>query len=77
MPEDRAEHLAWCKERALEYVDRGDLVNASSSFISDMAKHPETKAYMDNLSLLFSAEITAAVMTNSPRRLRDLIEGCR
>jgi hypothetical protein len=32
----RAEHLAWCKERALEYVEDGDLINAVSSMISDM-----------------------------------------
>lgn len=42
MDEPREQHLAWCKERALAYVDRGDLVNALASFTSDMSKHPET-----------------------------------
>ena len=37
----RAEHLAWCKERALEYLDAGDLENAVTSMGSDLGKHPE------------------------------------
>ncbi len=40
--ETRHEHLEWCKQRALEYVDAGDLAGALGSFNSDMAKHPET-----------------------------------
>jgi hypothetical protein len=39
----REEHLAWCKERALEYLDHGDVVNAISSMLSDLNKHDETK----------------------------------
>ena len=37
-----AEHLKWCKERALQYADRGDLTGAAASMASDMLKHPET-----------------------------------
>ena len=40
---DRKEHLAWCKQRALEYVEAGDATNAVASMLSDMSKHPETK----------------------------------
>jgi len=36
-----AEHLAWCKVRALEYVERGDMLNAVASMASDLRKHPE------------------------------------
>ena len=36
----RAEHLAWCKERALAYVDQGDLQNAFASLILGGAEHP-------------------------------------
>ncbi len=39
----REEHLAWCKQRALEYVDRGELVEGVTSMLSDMDKHEETK----------------------------------
>ena len=42
MQMNRSEHLAWCKQRALEYVDKGDLVNAVTSMLSDLGKHPET-----------------------------------
>lgn len=38
----RAEHLAWCKERALEYVP-SDLSSAVASMLSDMNKHSETE----------------------------------
>jgi hypothetical protein len=37
----RAEHLAWCKERALEYVDRGELREAVTSMSSDPRKHED------------------------------------
>jgi len=39
----RAEHLEWCKQRALEYCDRGDPRGALTSMFSDLDKHPETK----------------------------------
>jgi hypothetical protein len=38
----RDDHLAWCKQRAVEYLDSGDLANALGSFKSDLGKHPET-----------------------------------
>lgn len=38
----RAEHLAFCKQRALEYVELGDLINAVGSMFSDLGKHDET-----------------------------------
>jgi hypothetical protein len=37
----RAEHLEWAKQRALAYVERGDLQNAFTSLASDLRKHPE------------------------------------
>lgn len=39
----RAEHLEWCRGRALEYLGRGDLLNAAASMGSDLSKHPETR----------------------------------
>jgi len=43
---NRAEHLQWCKDRALDYVKQNDLTNAFASFQSDMTKHPETDGHM-------------------------------
>ena len=40
---DRAEHLQWCKDRALEYVNAGQLDQALTSILSDLGKHPETE----------------------------------
>ena len=38
----REEHLQWCKDRAMQYVNDGDLVNAVGSMMSDINKHEET-----------------------------------
>ena len=42
LPLTRDEHLAWCKRRALEYVDAGDLTHAVASMASDLKTHPDT-----------------------------------
>ena len=39
----RAEHLEWCKQRAREYLEKGDATNAVTSMMSDIQKHPETE----------------------------------
>ena len=39
----RQEHLEWCKFRAFEYCDKGEIENGAISFLSDMSKHDETK----------------------------------
>lgn len=44
--EDRKQHLEWCKKRALEYIESGNINEAFSSFQSDMSKHDETKNHM-------------------------------
>lgn len=38
----RSEHIEWCKQRALEYVDMDDMGQAWASMASDLGKHPET-----------------------------------
>jgi len=41
----RAEHLEWCKQRALAYLEHGEffsIADAGASLISDLGKHPET-----------------------------------
>jgi hypothetical protein len=37
----RDEHLQFCKDRAMEYVKVGKLVEAVTSMMSDLSKHPE------------------------------------
>lgn len=48
----RQEHLEFCKKRALEYLDQGDVVNAIASMLSDLSKHEETKGIGEKLSPL-------------------------
>ena len=46
----RQEHLEFCKQRAMEYVEQNDLLNAVTSMMSDLTKHPETKSIGDTLN---------------------------
>ena len=43
-PMERSEHLAWCKRRALQYVEAGDLKQAVASMASDLGKHDDFRA---------------------------------
>jgi hypothetical protein len=68
----RAEHLAWCKQRALEYIDNGDVSNAWASMASDLTKHPETEnhaAIQLGMMMLMSGHL------NSAPEMRKFIEG--
>lgn len=42
---DRSEHLQWCKDRAMEYINTGDVTNGIASFTSDMSKHEDTASH--------------------------------
>jgi hypothetical protein len=69
---NRAEHVAWCKQRALEYVDAGDLQGAFTSMASDMGKHPEianNAVQMLGMGLLVNGHL------NTPQAMRDWING--
>ena len=48
----RDEHLQWCKDRAMEYVNAGDLQNAVASMMSDLTKHPDTASTGGALAML-------------------------
>lgn len=69
----RAEHMRWCKSRALAYVERGDLTNALASFGSDIRKHDETNT--DAANALLAMEGFRCVMANDAVGMRRLIEG--
>jgi hypothetical protein len=68
----RAEHLAWCKSRALQYVDAGNLPEAFASMASDISKHAETRghgAMSIGMTLLLGGRLATAA------QMRDFIEG--
>ena len=71
---DRAEHLQWCKDRALGYVDQGDLEQAFASFISDVGKHPETEA-VSKLVRELGFPMLMSGFLNTPALMRSHIEG--
>lgn len=62
----RAEHFAWCKQRAVEYVERGELANAVTSMLSDLSKHPGTAASADGIC----AQIGMFELMNGPTRAK-------
>lgn len=68
----RAEHLAWCKQRAIEYVDRGDVAQAWASMISDMSKHPGTT---DHAAIELGMLMVMAGHLKDPSEMRQYIEG--
>jgi hypothetical protein len=72
----QAEHMAWCKERALLDIDSGDLPTAVASLINDMTKHPETLkvAVLPSTKLLMARGMGLA-MAGDAKGLRSWVEG--
>ena len=68
----RAEHLEWCKARALEYVDAGNNEEAFTSMASDMRKHPETK---DHAAIGLGLQLLLGGHLEGPVKMREFING--
>ena len=70
----RAEHLAWAKERALEYADQHDTASAMSSLIQDLGQRPDTA---DSIGIVTDLMMPLAMMGDfeRPGELRKFIEG--
>jgi len=71
---NRSEHLQWCKDRALEYVDAGDNSQAFASMASDLGKHPETDG-AQNLCATMGIAMLVGGQLNSQHQMRKFIEG--
>lgn len=69
---NRAEHLQWCKDRAIEYARRGDIQGAYASFCSDMRKHEETESHIA-LDMGMMLMITGGLST--AQKMIDYING--
>lgn len=72
----RAEHLQWCKDRALAYVEAGDLENAFQSLASDLTKHPDLAGAV-LLNTQLGTELLIAGHLNSPEEMTKWINGFR
>lgn len=68
----REEHIEQCKAAAREYLKRGQLVDAVTSMMSDLQKHPETafppEHALSQLGLM-------AAMSHDRREVERYIEG--
>ena len=71
---NRQEHLQWCKDRALEYVDAGDLEQALASLTSDLGKHPETQHHVRDTCPL-GMQLLMAGHLSTPQEMREWITG--
>ncbi len=71
----RQEHMNWCKARALEYLEPGEFyspVEAVTSMMSDLRKHPDTAASTEGVLALLGLKAAAS---NDPTEARRYIEG--
>ena len=69
----RQEHLQWCKNRAMEYVNIGDFHQAFASMCSDTMKHPETKMHRTTNEL--GMGILMAGMLDTKAEMTKWIQG--
>ena len=68
----RAEHLAWCKARALDLVEAGDLTQAFASMVSDLGKHMAT---VGHIGIALGSQLLYAGQLDSPSKMRHWIDG--
>jgi hypothetical protein len=72
---NRAQHVEWTKSRALQELaaDGPDAVtNAISSFMSDLAKHPDTEHHA---ALMLGGRLALAGHLQTAPQVREFIEG--
>ena len=69
---NRAEHLQWAKDRALQYVESGDLEGAYASMASDLGKHPETA---NHVAIGLGVRLLIAGHLSTREKMREFING--
>ena len=69
---NRSEHLQWCKDRALEYVENDDTTNAIASMQSDMGKHEELA---DHLGLELGMKLLLMGHLSTTYQIREWVIG--
>lgn len=68
----REEHLQWAKQRAIEYVERGELTNALASMGSDLNKHEGTRGH---LAIKLGMQLMMSGNLDTPEAMRRFILG--
>ncbi len=73
----RGKHIEFCKERALEYLERNSKFynpsHALASMMSDMRKHEETAKMLDGEDINFVLSVTLS--DQSHENVKKFIEG--
>lgn len=69
---DRAEHLAWAKDRALAYLDTEQPDVGLTSLYSDLGKHPDLASHP---AILLGAMQQQAGQLSDHASIRHFIEG--
>ncbi|MEE8143250.1 MAG: hypothetical protein V3T77_09125 [Planctomycetota bacterium] len=68
---NRQEHMDWCKVRALEYLDAGNVKEAVTSMMSDLTKHADA----EGVGLTMAPLGMMALMSGNAAEARRFIEG--
>jgi hypothetical protein len=68
------EHLDWCVERAMEYANEGDMLDAWASFGSDCLKHEGTR-YIPYHELYGMEMLRQVQVGAGTREFRDFVSG--
>ena len=69
----REEHLAWCKQRALPYVEAGLLTQAVASMLSDLNKWEGGPLYPP--AAYNTLAMDGMMFCKAPEQVRDWIKG--
>ncbi len=68
----RDEHVEWCKQRAYEYLEQGDVTQAFASMGSDLNKHPDTK---DHSGVAIGLQLMMIGNLSTIPEMRHFIDG--
>ncbi len=71
---NRAEHMTWCKARANEYVNRGELVEGVTSMMSDLSKHDETKSSSGGAMVILAVFTLQQAQNGNVAQVRRFID---
>lgn len=69
---NRAEHVQWCKNRAIACIDAGNTKEAFASMTSDMGKHDETN---NHLALEMGMMMLMGGHLDGAAQMRNFING--
>jgi len=69
----REEHIEFCKMRAREYLDRGQIKEGVTSMMSDLNKHEDTRSAGKSMAMLGML----CMMQNDMAGARRFVDGFR